>query len=63
MIIWEGGIEVAVQVLDVPVTGGGLVQVQVPVVTEKGHHVEEQQTSGNLLKVTSLLLNLSDIEA
>lgn len=51
MIIWEGGVEVAAQVLVVPVTGGGQVQV----VTEKDPHVGEQ-TSGNPLKVMSLLL-------
>lgn len=55
MIIWEGGVEVAAQVLVVPVTGGGQVQVQVQVVTEKDPHVGEQ-TSGNPLKVTSLLV-------
>lgn len=60
MIIWQGEIEVAVPVpvLVVPVTGGGpgqvQVQVQVQAVTERDPpHVEEQQTSGNPLKVTS----------
>lgn len=56
--IWEGGVEVVAPVLVVPVTGGGpgqvQVQVQVQAVTERDPHVEEQQTSGNPLKVTSL---------
>lgn len=55
MIIWEGGVEAAAPVLVVPVTGGGPGPGQVPVqaVTERDPHVEEQQTSGNPLKVMS----------
>lgn len=56
MIIWEGGVEAVVPVLVVPVTGGGAGPGQVPVqaVSERGDpHVEEQQTSGNPLKVMS----------
>lgn len=52
--IWEGGVEVAAPVLVVPVTGGVPGQAQVQAVTERAPHVEEQQTSGNPLKVTSL---------
>lgn len=51
MIIWVGGIEVAAPVLVVPVTGGGREQVLVRAATERDPHVEEQQTSGNPLKV------------
>lgn len=54
-IIWEGGIEAAAPLLVVPVTGGGREQVQVqvpvPAVTERDPRAEEQQTSGNPLKV------------
>lgn len=76
MIIWEGGVEVVVPVpvpvLVVPVTGGGLglgpgpgqvqVQVQVQAVTERDPHAEEQQTSGNPLKVMSLPACFKHIE-
>lgn len=53
MIIWEGGVEAVVPVPVVPVTGGGPGQVPVQAVTERDPHVEEQQTSGNPLKVMS----------
>lgn len=53
MIIWEGGVEAVLPVLVVPVTGGGPGQAPVQAVTERDPHVEEQQTSGNPLKVMS----------
>lgn len=64
MIIWGGGVEVAAPVLVVPVTGGGRGQgqVQVQAVTERDPHVEEQQTSGNPLKVRSLPARFTQIE-